>query len=47
VYSIVSNYIEHCKGNIFPYGGSIDAKKEGYEEYDRPWNPPGSNVIIL
>ena len=41
MYNIVSNYLEHCKGKVVPYGGSIDAKKEGHEDYDRPWNPPG------
>ena len=41
VYNIVFNYLEHCKGKVVPFGGSIDAKKEGHEDYDKPWNPPG------
>ena len=43
VYNIVFNYLEHCKGKVVPYGGSIDAKKEGHDDYDKPWNPPGIN----
>ena len=43
VYKFVLNYLEQCKGKIVPYGGSIDAKKEGYKDYDKPWNPPGIN----
>ena len=41
MYNIVFNYLEHCKGKVVPYGGSIDAKKEGHEDYDKPQNLPG------
>ena len=43
VYNIVFNYLEHCKGKVVPYGGSIDAKKEGHNDCNKPWNPPGIN----
>lgn len=46
VYNIVSNYLEHCKGKVVPYGGSIDAKKEEHEDYDKPWNPPGRVFVM-
>ena len=44
MYNITFNYIEYCKGKIVPYGGSINAVKEGYEDgYDKPLDLLGIN----